>query len=73
MISPRMAAKLIRSGDPVTVRDNVNGETYLVILTGRPPGRAGRWFVNVDVADGGPCFSYTAELERSSWTIETTL
>jgi hypothetical protein len=76
MISPRMAAKLIKSGDSVTVRNNVNGETYLVILTGKPVGRAGRWYVNVDVADGQdgePCFPYTAELDRSSWTIETTL
>ena len=66
MISPRQANQAIKHGEPIRIQelDWLGGATYTVRVTGKPEGRAARWYILVQQTNGN-----IAEIDRSSYTI----
>ena len=67
MITPRQANQAIKHGEPIRIQElpELGGATYAVRVTGRPEGRAARWYILVRQTDNGNI----AEIDRSSYTI----
>ena len=66
MITPRQANQAIKHGKPIRIQelDWLGGATYTVRVTGKPEGRAARWYILVQQTNGN-----IAEIDRSSYTI----
>ena len=66
MITPRQASQAIKHGEPIRIQelDWLGGATFTVRVTGKPEGRAARWYILVQQTNGN-----IAEIDRSSYTI----
>ena len=66
MITPRHANQAIKHGDPIRIQelDWLGGATYTVRVTGKPEGRAARWYILVQQTNGN-----IAEIDRANFDI----
>ena len=69
MITPRQANQAIKHGDPIRIQelDWLGGATYTVRVTGKPEGRAARWYILVELNSWMGVIQ--AEIDRSNFDI----
>ena len=66
MITPRQASQAIKHGEPIRIQelDWLGGATFTVRVTGKPEGRAARWYILVQQTNGN-----IAEIDRANFDI----
>ena len=69
MITPRQANQAIKHGEPIRIQElpDLGGATYKVRVTGKPEGRAARWYILVELNSWMGVIQ--AEIDRSKFDI----
>ena len=69
MITPRQADQAIKHGKPIRIQElqYLGGATYKVRVTGKPEGRAARWYILVELNTWMGVIQ--AEIDRANFDI----
>ena len=69
MITPRQANQAIKHGKPIRIQElqYLGGATYKVRVTGKPEGRAARWYILVELNTWMGVIQ--AEIDRANFDI----